>query len=115
MPTGYESDPEVEYSKVVNGVQIWDVGCERQVQITGPDTMQMAQLITPRNLSSCEVGQCKYVLITDQDGGVINDPVIVRVAAQQVWFSLADRGMLLWAKGVATSEKLEEYSRTVRT
>ncbi len=106
MPTGYESDPEIEYSKVVNGVQIWDVGCERQVQITGPDTMQMAQLITPRNLSSCEVGQCKYVLITDQDGGVINDPVMVRVAAQQVWFSLADSDMLLWAKGVATSEKL---------
>ena len=106
MPTGYESDPEIEYSKVVNGVQIWDVGCERPVQITGPDTMQIAQLITPRNLSSCEVGQCKYILITDQDGGVINDPVMVRVAAQQVWFSLADSDMLLWAKGVATSEKL---------
>lgn len=52
----YESDPEVEYSNLLNGVQIWDVGCERQVQITGPDTMKLAQLLTPRNLSGCAVG-----------------------------------------------------------
>ncbi len=51
MPTSCESDPEVEYSKVVNCVQIRDVGCERQVQITGPDTLTMAQLLTPRNLA----------------------------------------------------------------
>lgn len=106
MPTNYESDPEVEYSNVVNGVQIWDVGCERQVQITGPDTMKLAQLLTPRNLEKCAVGQCKYLLITDQDGGVINDPVMVRLADQHVWFSLADSDMLLWAKGVATSNHL---------
>ncbi len=107
MPTSYESDPEVEYSNVVNGVQIWDVGCERQVQITGPDTMTLAQLLTPRNLAKCAVGQCKYALNTDQDGGVINDPVLVRLADQQVWFSLADSDMLLWAKGVAASKKLD--------
>ena len=76
MPTSYETDPEVEYSKIVNGVQIWDVGCERQVQITGPDTMTLAQLLTPRNLAKCAVGQCKYLLNIDQNGGIINDPVI---------------------------------------
>ena len=107
MPTSYDPDPELEFSRVINDVQIWDVGCERQVQITGPDTMQMAQLMTPRDLSNCEVGQCKYALITDQDGGVINDPVIVRLADQHVWFSLADSDMLLWAKGVAASNKLK--------
>ena len=56
MPMNYESDPEVEFSKLLNGVQIWDVGCDRQVQITGPDTMKLAQLLTPRNLSGCAVG-----------------------------------------------------------
>jgi len=106
MPTSYDPDPELEFSRVINDVQIWDVGCERQVQITGPDTMQMAQLMTPRNLSNWEVGQCKYALITDQDGGVINDPVMVRLADKQVWFSLADSDMLLWAKGIAACNKL---------
>jgi aminomethyltransferase len=106
MPTSYDPDPELEFSRVINDVQIWDVACERQVQITGPDAMQMAQLLTPRNLSNCEVGQCKYVLVTDHDGGVINDPVMVRLADQHVWFSLSDSDVLLWAKGVATSNKL---------
>jgi glycine cleavage system aminomethyltransferase T len=106
MPTSYHPDSELEFSRVINGVQIWDVGCERQVQITGPDTMQMAQLMTPRNLSNCEIGQCKYALITDQDGGVINDPVMVRLGSQHVWFSLADSDMLLWAKGLAARDKL---------
>ena len=107
MPTSYDPDPELEFSRVINDVQIWDVGCERQLQITGPDTMQMAQLITPRDLSNCEVGQCKYALITDQHGGVINDPVMVRLGDKQVWFSLADSDTLLWAKGVAASNKLK--------
>ncbi len=106
MPTSYDPDPELEFSRVVNDVQLWDVGCERQVQIIGPDTMKLAQLLTPRNLEKCAVGQCKYLLISDQDGGVINDPVMVRLADQHVWFSLADSDMLLWAKGVATSNHL---------
>jgi aminomethyltransferase len=106
MPTSYDVDPELEFSSVINHVQVWDVGCERQVQITGPDTMQMAQLMTSRNLSSCEVGPCKYLIITDEDGGIINDPVMVRLGDQHVWFSLADSDMLLWAKGIAAGNKL---------
>ncbi len=107
MPMNYESDPELEFSNLLNGVQIWDVGCERQVQITGRDTMNLAQLLTPRNLSDCTVGQCKYLLITDHDGGVINDPVMLRLGDQQVWFSLADSDLLLWAKALAAENRLD--------
>ncbi len=82
MPTSYVSDREVEYSKVVNGVQIWDVGCERQVQITGPDTMTLAQ--TPRNLVKCAVGRCKCALNTDQDGGVIRAASMRRFASYRL-------------------------------
>ncbi len=82
MPTSYESDREVEYSKVVNSVQVWDVGCERQVQITGPDTMTLAQ--TPRNLVKCAVGQCKCALITGQDGGVIRAASMRRFASYRL-------------------------------
>ena len=106
MPTNYESDPELEFSNLLNGAQLWDVGCERQVQITGPDTMKLAQLLTPRNLSKCADGQCKYTLITDNDGGVINDPVMLKLNDQQLWFSLADSDMLLWAKAVAACHDL---------
>lgn len=107
MPMNYESDPEVEYSNLLNGVQIWDVACERQVQLTGPDAMKLAQLLTPRDLSECAIGQCKYVLITDHDGGIINDPIVLRLGEQQVWFSLSDSDMLLWAKAVAASNQLD--------
>ena len=106
MPTNYESDPELEFSNLLNGAQLWDVGCERQVQITGPDTMKLAQLLTPRNLSKCADGQCKYTLITDNDGGVINDPVMLKLNDQQLWFSLADSDVLLWAKAVAACHDL---------
>lgn len=102
----YDADPEVEYAKLLNGVQIWDVGCERQVQITGPDAMKLAQLLTPRNLSDCAVGQCRYTLITDHDGGIINDPVMLRLDEQHVWFSMADSDMLFWAKAVAGCNRL---------
>jgi aminomethyltransferase len=107
MPTSYESDPDVEFWNVVQGVQIWDVGCERQVQITGPDTMKLAQLLTPRNLAECQAGQCKYALVTDHDGGVINDPVMLVLNDRHVWFSLADSDMLLWTKAVAAGNQLD--------
>ena len=107
MPMNYESDPEIEYSNLLNGVQIWDVGCERQVQITGSDAMKLAQLLTPRNLSECAIGQCKYTLITDHNGGVINDPVSLRLGDQHVWFSLADSDVLHWAKAVAAGNQLD--------
>jgi aminomethyltransferase len=107
MPTIYDDDSEAAYAKLLDGAQIWDVGCERQVQITGPDAMQLAQLLTPRNLSKCEIGQCKYALITDHDGGIINDPVMLRLGDEQVWFSLADSDMLLWARAIAASHRLD--------
>lgn len=105
MPMNYDSDPEREYASLLNGVQIWDVACERQLQITGPDTMAMAQMLTPRNLAACGVGQCKYTLITDHSGGIINDPVLLRLDDRHVWFSLADSDVLLWAKAVAACNR----------
>ena len=77
-----------------------------QVEITGPDAAQFVQLLTPRNLSECAVGQCKYVLITDENGGVLNDPVLLRLAENHFWLSLADSDILMWAKGVAVNSGL---------
>ena len=100
MPLYYES-PVGDFWNLVNGVTLWDVAVERQVQISGPDAASFTQYLTARNLSKCAVGQCKYVLLTDENGGIINDPVLLRLAEDTYWLSLADSDVLLWAKALA--------------
>lgn len=94
-------DPVENYWNLVNAAILCDVAVERQVEITGPDAARFVQLLTPRNLSQCQAGQCKYVLITSEEGGIINDPVLLRLGENHFWLSLADSDVLLWAKGVA--------------
>jgi glycine cleavage system aminomethyltransferase T len=100
-------DPVQNFWNLVNDAILCDVAVERQVEITGPDAAQFVQLLTPRNLSECAVGQCKYVLITDENGGVLNDPVLLRLAENHFWLSLADSDILMWAKGVAVNSGLD--------
>ncbi len=97
----YYQDPVADYWKLINDVTLWDVACQRQVEITGPDAAQFAQYLTPRNLDNLAVGQAKYVCLTDEHGGMINDPVLLRVAEDRFWFSTSDSDVRLWAKGVA--------------
>jgi glycine cleavage system T protein len=97
----YFDDPVKEYWKLIEGVTLWDVGVERQVEITGPDAFAFTNMLTPRDLSRCKVGQGKYVLITDENGGIINDPVLMRLGENHFWLAVADSDVLLWAKGVA--------------
>jgi len=99
MPLYYES-PVADYWKLIETVTLWDVAVERQLEITGPDAARFLQYMTPRNLSTMAVGQCKYVVICDQHGGVINDPVLLKLGANQFWLSMADSDLLLWAKGL---------------
>ena len=100
-------DPVQNFWNLVNEAILCDVAVERQVEITGPDAAKFVQLLTPRNLSECAVGQCKYVLITDENGGVLNDPVLLRLGENHFWLSLADSDILMWAKGVAINSGLD--------
>jgi glycine cleavage system aminomethyltransferase T len=100
-------DPEQNFWNLVNEAILCDVAVERQVEITGPDAAQFVQLLTPRNLSECAVGQCKYILITNAEGGILNDPVLLRLADNHFWISLADSDILLWAQGVAINSGLD--------
>jgi aminomethyltransferase len=97
----YYDDPITEYWHLLNHVTVWDVGVERQVEITGPDAFAFTNALTPRDLSKCAVWQGKYVVLTDEEGGIINDPVLLRLGENHFWLSLADSDVLLWAKGVA--------------
>ena len=100
-------DPVQNFWNLVNDAILCDVAVERQVEITGPDAARFAQLLTPRDLSAMKVGQCKYVLVTNADGGIVNDPVLLRLGENRFWFSLADSDFLLWAQGVAVYSGLD--------
>jgi len=100
-------DPEQNFWNLVNDAILCDVAVERQVEITGPDAAKFTQMLTPRDLSKMAVGQCKYVLITNAEGGIINDPILLRLAENHFWISLADSDVLLWAQGVAVNSGLD--------
>ncbi len=100
MPTSY-GDPEGEYWRLINGVSQWDVGVERQIQLQGPDAGRLAQILAARDLSSCKVGQGKYVALCDHRGTIINDPILLKRADDLYWLSIADSDVELWARAIA--------------
>ena len=103
----YYNTPEDDYWSLINDVTLWDVAVERQVEITGPDAAKFTQLLTPRNLSDCAVNQCKYVLNTNYEGGILSDPILLKLAEDHWWYSISDSDLLLWAMGVAGKDKYD--------
>ncbi len=99
-------NPEQNFWNLIEKSILCDVAVERQVEITGPDAYKFTQLLTPRDLSNISIGQCKYVLITNNEGGILNDPVLLRLAENHFWLSLADSDVLFWAQGVAVNSGL---------
>jgi glycine cleavage system aminomethyltransferase T len=105
MPTGF-GHPEDEYWRIINGVSMWDVAVERQVQLAGPDAARLAQLLAPRDLSNCKEGQGKYVALCNHAGTLINDPILLKRADDLYWFSIADSNILFWARAIAAERNL---------
>jgi aminomethyltransferase len=106
FPIRYD-DLESEYWHLLNHVTLWDVAVERCLEISGPDGSRFTQLLTPRNLSECAVGQAKYVLVTAPDGGILNDPVLTRMDENRFWLALASSDVLLYAKGLAAQAGMD--------
>ena len=100
LPTAYASLEE-DYWHLRDHVQIWDVACQVQVQIEGPDALRLAEYLTPRDLSNIVPGQCMYVPLIDEQAGIINDPIILCLAPDRFWLSISDSDVLLWVKGLA--------------
>mgnify|MGYP001122054036 FL=1 len=96
-------NPEQNFWNLINDAILCDVAVERQVQIQGPDAGKFVQMMTPRDLSDMKVGQCKYVILVNQNGGVLNDPILLKVSDDKYWFSLADSDILFWAQGLAAN------------
>jgi aminomethyltransferase len=100
MPTSY-GNPEAEYWRLINGVSMWDVSVERQIQLEGPDAGTLAQILSPRDLSKCKVGQGKYVALCNHEGTIINDPILLKRSDTCYWLSIADSNILFWARAIA--------------
>jgi len=99
--------PEEDYAHLVEHVQIWDVAAERQVEVVGPDALALVELITPRDISQCAIGQCVYAPLVDERGGMVNDPLILRLAENRFWISIADSDVLLWVMGIAYGRQMD--------
>lgn len=106
LPTVIDS-VEDDYHHLKKHVQVWDVSCERQIEIRGPDAEKLVQLMTPRDLSKAQIDQCFYLPIVDERGGMLNDPVAIKLADDRFWISIADSDVMLWAKGLAYGFRFE--------
>ena len=98
---------EEDYRHLCQEVQIWDVACQRQVEISGRDAQSLVQLMTPRDLSKAESGQCFYAPLCDETGGMVNDPILIKHSNDHWWLSIADSDVKLWAMGLATGFGLD--------
>lgn len=107
LPKAFQPTVEEDYLHLRQHVQIWDVSCQRQVEIAGPDAARLVQWMTPRDLRRAQIGQCLYVPLVDDAGGMINDPVLLKLAEDRFWLSIADSDVLLWAKGLAIGASLD--------
>ena len=107
LPAGFEDSLEESYNHLKNNVQIWDVAAERQIEIKGKDSYQLVQLMTCRDLSEAKDGKCYYCPIIDENGGMINDPVILKFNQEKWWISIADSDVMLFAKGLAIGKQFE--------
>ena len=110
MPTYYSSFVD-DYWSLVNDVTLWDVAGERQVEIKGKDAEQFVEFITPRDISKCKVGQCMYIFITEKNGGIVNDPVLLKLDENHFWLSTADSDVLLWCLGIASANMFDVQLR----
>jgi len=106
LPKAFATSIEEDYWHLRSAVQIWDVGVQRQVEIIGPDAAKLVQYMTPRSLEKMKVGNCYYIPLIDENGGMINDPVLLKHSETHYWLSIADSDVLLWAKGLAVGLKV---------
>ena len=101
LPKGFKNTVEEDYLHLSKEVQMWDVSCQRQVQICGPDAAKLIQKLTPRSIKDMTIGKCFYIPMLNENAGMINDPVLLKLDDDMFWISIADSDILLWAKGLA--------------
>jgi dimethylsulfoniopropionate demethylase len=107
LPKSYKATVEEDYWHLSQNTQIWDVSCQRQVQIEGVDSEKLVELMSPRSIKHMPIGKCYYYPMIDENAGMINDPVLLKLSENKYWLSVADSDVLLWAKGLAVGRSLK--------
>ncbi len=107
LPKSYKATVEEDYWHLSKNTQIWDVSCQRQVQIVGNDATKLIQLMSPRSIKDMPIGKCYYYPMIDENAGMINDPVLLKLSENKYWLSVADSDVLLWAKGLAVGRNFK--------
>ena len=110
-PRGYVKPEDggamVEYDSLVNHVTMWNVAVERQIRVKGPDALKFTNYVITRDASRIEVMHGKYVILCNSKGGVLNDPILLRVAEDEFWFSLSDSDIMFFLQGVNHDKKFD--------
>ncbi len=106
IPSGF-GDAEEQYHHLKSAVQLWDVGCERQIELVGPDAARLVQMSTPRDISRMQDDQCYYIPTVDALGYMTNDPVLLRLEEDRFWVSISNSDLLLYYKGIAAALHLD--------
>ncbi len=110
-PRGYVKPADggamAEYDALVNHVTMWDVAVERQIQVKGPDAEAFVNFVITRDATRIPVMRARYVILCNERGGILNDPVLLRVAEDEFWFSLSDSDLWLWLQGVNVGRRFD--------
>jgi len=96
-----------DYHHLKKHVQVWDIACERQIEVRGTDAARLIQMLTPRDMRAMTPGRCYYTPMVDETGGMLNDPVTIKLDDDRFWVSIADSDLLFWIKGIAYGLRLE--------
>lgn len=110
-PRGYVRPEDggmmVEYDALVNHVTLWNVAVERQIQVKGPDAEAFVNFVITRDAAKIPPMRARYVILCNEAGGILNDPVLLRIAEDEFWFSLSDSDLMLWLQGVSVGRRFD--------
>src|SRR5699024_1066462 len=97
----------VEYEALVNHVTLWNVAVERQIQVKGPDAEAFVNFVITRDATKIPKMRARYVILCNEAGGILNDPVLLRIAEDDFWFSIAESDLELWLQGVKVGQRFD--------
>ena len=108
-PRGYVKPEDggamVEYEAIKNHVTMWNVAVERQIQVKGPDAEAFTDYVITRDATKISPMRARYVILCNHMGGVLNDPILLRISKDEFWFSLSDSDISFYLQGVNHNKK----------
>ena len=108
-PRGYVKPEDggamVEYEAIKNHVTMWNVAVERQIQVKGPDAETFVDYVITRDATKISSMRARYIILCNHMGGVLNDPILLRLSKDEFWFSLSDSDISFYLQGVNHNKK----------